>query len=68
MQFLSRIETEAAIVNGVANPSSTPVLTALNIFNIVKLEKLITCINANFDSTIIYLFVFGRRYYITYNY
>ncbi len=47
MQFLSRKkETEAAVVSGVANPSSAPVLTVLNIFNAVKLERLIACVNA----------------------
>ncbi len=29
-------ETEAAVVSGVANPSSTPALTVLNIFNTGK--------------------------------
>ncbi len=29
----------------VANTSSAPALTALNIFNAVKLEKLIACVN-----------------------
>ncbi len=33
----------------VANNSSAPVLTALNIFNAVNLEKIFACVN--FDST-----------------
>ncbi len=33
-------------MSGVANPSSAPASTVLNIFNAVKLEKLIACINA----------------------
>ncbi len=44
--FFFKKETEAAVVSGVANPSSSPLLTALNIFNAVKLEKWIDCINA----------------------
>ncbi len=35
--FLSREKvTEAAVVNGAANPSPTPVLIALNIFNMLN--------------------------------
>ncbi len=33
-------ETEDAVMSGVANPSPAPALTVLNIFNAVKLEKL----------------------------
>ncbi len=43
---MKKKETEAAIVSGVANPSSATVLTVLNIFNAVKLERLIACVNA----------------------
>ncbi len=39
-------KTEAAVVSGLANLSSTPALTAFNIFNTVKLEKWIACVNA----------------------
>ncbi len=34
------IPTEDAVMSGVANPSPAPALTVLNIFNAVKLEKL----------------------------
>ncbi len=35
--ILKKKETEAAIVSGVAKPSPAPELTALNIFNAIKL-------------------------------
>ncbi len=50
-------KTEAAIVSGVANPSSAPALTVLKIFNAHKLEKWIACVNANFDSTTLNLYI-----------
>ncbi len=40
--LVKKNETEAVIVSGVANPSPAP---ALIIFNAIKLEKLIICVN-----------------------
>ncbi len=37
--FQEKKETEAAVVSGVANLSPAPALTALNIFNAIKLEN-----------------------------
>ncbi len=45
--LVKKKETEAAVMSEVANPSSAPALIALNMFNAVKLEKLITCVNGD---------------------
>ncbi len=37
--LVKKIETEAAVVRGVDNLSSAPALTALNIFNGIRLEN-----------------------------
>ncbi len=42
-------------MSGVANPSPASALTALNIFNAVKLKKIIACINVLILTALIYI-------------
>ncbi len=56
--FQEKKETEAAVVNGVANPSPAPALIVLNIFNALIWKKLISCAKgANFDTTNNYIYI-----------
>ncbi len=66
-QYLSRKnEAEAAVVSGVANPIPAPALTALNIFNAVKLGKLITCVNAPILTALLWICNIYWFYYAFY--
>ncbi len=53
-------------MSGVANPSPAPALTVLNIFNGIKLEKWIACVNELILKTLIKIensYIKLQRYY-----
>ncbi len=56
--FQEKKETEAAVVNGVANPCPAPALKALNIFNTL-IWKNVSRVNALTLTPLIYIYIYS---------